>query len=270
MGRSEIRESGHPDANWTEREGANIQTASASTRHPCFIWVCLPEASSRTQLGLTKRVNALPGVPGHLASRASHADHTSSPSSKDTARPSSTLRGRMGVERGKSRVLPLAPLDRGGGLQQTNSLRRRSSPLRCFVGLSHSPHCPGIVGPESLTWGRWQSSGLKRSRACKLPLKSLRTWWLARQACGREGRSELAGPRAAGRLSIHQESQGLKWNSALFPKIGFPHQGLGMKPTKFLLDSPIEKVPQWPPQKEPSRLHRSFVVSLTTNEAVPT
>lgn len=52
----------------------------------------------------------------------------------------------------------------------------------------------------------------------------------------------------------------------------FPHQGLGMKPTKFLrkLDSPIEKVPGWPPQKEPSRLHRSFVVSLTTNEAVPT
>lgn len=216
---------GTPDANWTERGGADIQTASGSIRHSCFIWVYLAEASSRTQLGLTKdprtkRVNALPGVPGHLASTASHADCTSSLSSKDTARPSTTLRGRMGVEHGKSRVLPLAPLDRGEGLQQTYSLRRRSSPLRCFVGLSHSPHCPGSVGPESFTWGRWQSSGLKHSRACKLPLKSLRTWWLARQACGREGRSELAGPRAVGRLSIHQEPQGLKWNSALFPKIG--------------------------------------------------
>lgn len=97
------------------------------------------------QLGLT---NAL--TPGF---RGQPCRFYSPLSSKGTARPGTALRGWMGVERGKSRVggggwgvtrksrvLPLAPLDRGGGLQQMYFLRRRPSPLRCFIGLSHSPH----------------------------------------------------------------------------------------------------------------------------------
>lgn len=73
-------------------------------------------------------------------------------------------------------------------------------------------------GQGSHTWGRWRSSWLKRSRVCKLPRKSLRTWWLAQQACRRERRSEL-GTRAAGRLSVQQELWRLKRNKAFLHQV---------------------------------------------------
>jgi hypothetical protein len=84
----------------------------------------------------------------------------------------------------------------------------------------------------------------------------LRTWWLARQACGRERRSEL-GTRTAGRSSVHQELRRLKWNRA------FLHQ----VPKRI---SPIKMVPRWPPQKgHPSFPFTDFfVVRLITTKAL--
>lgn len=70
--------------------------------------------------------------------------------------------------------------DTGGKLPQTRFPRSTSLAMRA-----------GFLTPVlreergALTGGRWRSSRLKHSQACKLPLKSLRTWWPTPQAYGK-------------------------------------------------------------------------------------
>lgn len=124
-----------------------------------------------------------------------HGAITEIPSPPSPPQKQAALAGEQGVRYGKDnrvgpgwdstkcKVLSRHPQTRGYRMEvTTDSCFPRSTSLAMRAGF-----LTPVLGEErgALTGGRWQSSRLKHSQACKLPLKSLRTWWPTPQAYGK-------------------------------------------------------------------------------------
>lgn len=182
------RESGIQNAKWTRGEGAKNSQSLKLLLGPCFIWYASPTFQDSLA---TDRISRA-GQPCPDA-WGSHTGPTPSSSPQTAAalggeQGEGTPRAQSATEVGTNEKQ--SPFQAPRGQEDTEGKLQRDPVFS--GGLRGQGFRPLRRGPEggrgALTAGRWPSSRLKHSQACKRPLKSLRTWWLTPQAYGKRRR----------------------------------------------------------------------------------